>query len=682
MSSVLPVAAERSAASADTAKALDAATERSSHRPDIEGLRGIAVLSVLAVHSFPHWVKGGFIGVDIFFVLSGFLISGILFQSLEAGRFSYVEFYTRRILRIFPALCLVLFACLLFSAAYTVPGEARTIGKHIAAGAVFISNFVLWKESGYFDLSSEAKPLLHLWSLGIEEQFYIVWPVAVVLMFRFKRWAPWILCVALLSSFVCNLVFVAAKPSATFFLPVSRFWELMVGALLAYLSRYRRGGPVNWLAQHLPAASWLRHRLADVFAVIGLSMLVAALCLIDKSAAFPGWWALLPTWGTFALLAAGPAAAVNRRILAQPVLRFYGAISYPLYLWHWPLFSFPVVLGIALTNEVRVMILIGSVALAALTYELIEKPIRSGRSGPHTPLVLCALLCAVGLGGLAMKQTDGFLDAYPDSVRGVAATEFRFDYSDYRVDQCMTRLHQGPEVFSADCVERGDTSRRLVFLWGDSHAASLYPGLAELIAHDEPGHRLAQYTAAACPPLLATPSSANKHCERTNKHILERIAAERPATVVLAGHWALYGTSPDEVGAHMSSLRDTVRHLRSLGVQRVVVFGHLPTWTIPQPSALMRQWRETGSIPERTYAHIKPVSLSYDKVVAAAVAGTGAVFVSPIGLLCDAVGCQVSTNEQGVFHALTNDDCHLTAQGSRVLVQRSRAALFSLSREP
>ena len=159
MSSVLPLAGDRPGLPTEHASSTPASLSHAAHRPDIDGLRGIAVLSVLAVHSFPQWVQAGFIGVDIFFVLSGFLITGILIQSLEAGRFSYADFYARRTRRIFPALCLVLFACLVFSALYTFPAQARVIGKHVGAGALFISNFVLWQESGYFDVSSEAKPL-------------------------------------------------------------------------------------------------------------------------------------------------------------------------------------------------------------------------------------------------------------------------------------------------------------------------------------------------------------------------------------------------------------------------------------------------------------------------------------------------------------------------------------------
>ena len=157
---------------------------RLAHRVDIDGLRGIAVLSVLAVHAFPEQVTGGFIGVDIFFVLSGYLISSIICRSLEAGQFSFLDFYARRVRRIFPALCTVLLACLAFGAVFTLPSEARQLGRHVAASSLFASNIALWLEAGYFDSASEWKPLLHLWSLGIEEQFYIFWPLAAALLFR------------------------------------------------------------------------------------------------------------------------------------------------------------------------------------------------------------------------------------------------------------------------------------------------------------------------------------------------------------------------------------------------------------------------------------------------------------------------------------------------------------------
>ncbi len=676
MSSVAPVPADQTILPTSDATTVYASHSQAGYRTDIEGLRGIAVLSVLAVHSFPQWIKGGFIGVDIFFVLSGFLITGILFRSLEAGRFSYIDFYTRRVRRIFPSLCLVLLACLVFSALYTFPSESRLLGTHVGAGALFMSNIALWKEAGYFDVASEAKPLLHLWSLGIEEQFYLVWPVAAAFLFKRRRWALRVICATLLVSFLLNVAFVADKPTATFFLPPTRFWELMVGALLACLTLHHGGGPVEWVRQRLRAGSWLHRGLADGFAGTGLVMLFVAMWLVDKTDHFPGWWALLPTMGTFALLSAGPGAWINRHVLSQPILRFYGAISYPLYLWHWPLLSFPVVMGIPLSNEVRVMILIGSVVLAALTCELLEKPIRHARTR-HTPLALCALLSVIGLCGLVLKQTDGLLNTYPESMRSLAASEFRFDYSEYRVGKCMLRLEQGPESFSSDCIDRRGTERDLVFLWGDSHAASLYPGLAHLVRNVGSERRLAQYTAARCPPLLVAPLRSSTHCDLINKYALERIAVERPATVVLAGHWSFYGTDPAASRTQMAGLRDTVRKLKQIGVQRVVVFGNLPTWNLPQPRVLLMQWNQSRSVPERTYSHINRSSIEADRRVELAMAGTGATFVSPIATFCDSSGCLVSVKHEGAFQPVSYDDSHLSAFGSMILAKMNRAAVFN-----
>ena len=673
MSSVPPARSSRLVAAADTPTALAA---QLVHRPDIEGLRGIAVLSVLAVHCFPAWVHGGFVGVDIFFVLSGFLITTILLRSLEAGRFTYRDFYAQRIKRIFPALCLVLSACLLFSALFTFPSDSRQIGWHVGAGALFVSNFALWTEAGYFDSASETKPLLHLWSLGIEEQFYVVWPLALSLCFKYRWRALPLIGASLLASFALNVFFVADRPTATFFLPATRFWELMIGALLAGLQRRQIESPGAWLTHRFPSLSRLRCRVPDILAFTGTAMLAIALLLIERTQLFPGWWALLPTTGTCMLLAAGPNAWVNRHVLAQPILRFYGTISYPLYLWHWPLLSFPLLLGIALTNEVRVMILIASVVLAALTYELLEKPVRFGSRAPRTPVALCVVLAAIGACGWILNQTDGLIETYPHSVRSLARAEFGARYEEYRMGTCLLRLEQGPEGFADSCVERREIGQRQVFLWGDSHAASLYPGLKSLLDDDHAGPRLAQFTASRCPPLLSVAAQLSRQCERVNAFVLDRIAAQRPATVVLAGYWSLYGRDSAQVNVNMASLRETVRHLRAMGVQRVVVFGHMPTWTIGQPRVALKEWARSRTVPQRSDDYLDRDSLTMDSVVERALAGTGAVFVSPIAQLCNRSGCLVSTQRHGEFQAVMFDESHLTATGSQYLIRASAAMLL------
>jgi peptidoglycan/LPS O-acetylase OafA/YrhL len=202
------------------------------YRPDIDGLRAIAVLAVLGFHAFPRLCAGGFVGVDIFFVISGYLISSIIFEEVATGRFTYAGFYARRIRRIFPSLVTVLIAVLIVGFFLDFSTQFARLGTHVAAGAAFLSNFVLWREAGYFDIDAAYKPLLHLWSLGVEEQFYIVWPLMIAALSG--RRILWVVAAVLLVSFTTNIVIVRSHPTAAFFLPATRFWELMIGSLLAY----------------------------------------------------------------------------------------------------------------------------------------------------------------------------------------------------------------------------------------------------------------------------------------------------------------------------------------------------------------------------------------------------------------------------------------------------------------
>ena len=295
--------------------------------PDIDGLRAIAVLSVVGYHASPLWFKGGFIGVDIFFVISGFLISTIIFENLRGGTFSLVDFYGRRIDRIFPALIIVLTACFVAGWLLLLPDEYKQLGRHIAGGAGFVSNFILWNESGYFDNAASTKPLLHLWSLGIEEQFYIVWPVFLWALWKGNlNWLAAVLTLAAVS-FVLNVRDVHSDPVAAFYSPQTRFWELLVGSSLAYLTLYEgetirafRRRCESLIGQPSFADLSDRHQLRNVQALLGMAAIISGVVLITRDSPFPGTWALLPTFGAALVIAAGSKAWFNRAILANPVL--------------------------------------------------------------------------------------------------------------------------------------------------------------------------------------------------------------------------------------------------------------------------------------------------------------------------------------------------------------------------
>jgi peptidoglycan/LPS O-acetylase OafA/YrhL len=321
------------------------------YRSDIDGLRAVAVLSVVGYHAVKNLMPGGFIGVDIFFVISGFLISTILFENLERGTFSFVEFYARRVKRIFPALVIVLLAVYAFGWFALLSEEYMQLGKHMAAGASFVSNLVLWSEARYFDNLSETKPLLHLWSLGVEEQFYVVWPLILWFVWLlWKRPAALLFTVIVIASFsfLLNLNATSNNVVAAFYSAQTRFWELLSGSLLAWLSLYRPNTRFElyrltklriFPASH-PRAEQIRKIAVNLTSIIGVGLIFLGLTYIHAYFSFPGAWAVFPVLGAALLIFAGPQAWFNQVVLSNPIAKWFGLISFPLYLWHWPLLSF------------------------------------------------------------------------------------------------------------------------------------------------------------------------------------------------------------------------------------------------------------------------------------------------------------------------------------------------------
>jgi len=386
------------------------------YRPDIDGLRAIAILGVVAFHAFPDLLKGGFTGVDIFFVISGFLITTIIFDNLEKGTFSFSEFYARRIRRIFPALIFVLLVCFIFAWLVLLGDELNQLSKHIAASAAFISNFVLWNEAGYFDTSSETKPLLHLWSLAIEEQFYIVWPLLLWLTWKLKINFLIIITIVTFFSFILNIIGVNHDPVATFYSPQTRFWELLCGALLSWLYLYKKEALLN-IKNNIDNFFYRlmqAHRkegaspFSNILSCTGLFLLIYGFWKINEELNFPGTWALLPVVGTMLIISAGVNAWLNRIFLSNKILVWFGLISYPLYLWHWPILS----LGRIINHETpsikfRLIAIIVSVFFSWITVKLIEKPFRFGNSKVTKKVIaLCTMLFALGTSGFIASNLD------------------------------------------------------------------------------------------------------------------------------------------------------------------------------------------------------------------------------------------------------------------------------------
>lgn len=479
-------------------KILSATKEHNYHpnyRPDIDGLRAIAILSVVIFHAFPASIRGGFVGVDIFFVISGFLISSIIFKSLQRDDFGFAEFYAHRVKRIFPALIIVLSASYIFGWFALMPDEFKQLGKHIAAGVGFVQNFVLWKEAGYFDTASELKPLMHLWSLAIEEQFYLFYPLLIWGAWRLGLHITFSIIVALgLLSFGLNIHGTGVDTVKTFFLPHTRFWELLVGAVLAYIELFKRIQLVALMKRctFVPQSDSV---LNNLLASIGLLLIVSSVIGLSKELSFPGWWALPPVIGSFLLIFAGHATWVNRKILANRPMILIGLISYPLYLWHWPILSFErIIESGAVSNSFRVAAIGLSILLAWITYKVIERPFRFGRKTWKKTAALCVLSILIGSVGYNTFVRNGLSFRVNKQLQG-SLDDISWPENLLRESSCMIANPFMNHANNAFCQGNVETSS--VLLTGDSHSNSLYPGLAEVY----PG-KILNLAGSACLPFF------------------------------------------------------------------------------------------------------------------------------------------------------------------------------------
>ena len=511
-----------------------------TYRRDIDGLRAIAVLSVLAFHAAPLWMPGGFAGVDIFFVISGYLISSIVLQSLARGTFSVADFYVRRIKRIFPALILMLATVFTVGWFVLYPDEHQQLGKHIVAGVGFVSNVILWRESGYFDAEAELKPLLHLWSLGIEEQFYILWPLLLAFTWRWRsiQW-PLILGIAMVS-FLLNLLRAAGHPEATFYLPFTRIWELLIGCTLAYAQRFRADELARWQAKlFFSRESVPDARSRNLQAATGLALLAVALSLLDRHRIFPGWWAVFPTVGAFLLIAAGPDTWVSRVLLGNRVMVAIGLISYPLYLWHWPLLSFTRIISpgtpaAALIGGAVVL----AFAFATLTYRFVERPIRSYRHGTRIAIPLAATAAVLGLFGLVT------------SLSILQPRSAAFDVAKY-LRPGTERPFPGPNmrqifVQSGKLLAQGSAQRQILFI-GDSNIEQYYPRLDWLLTRNpEAARSIVFASSGGCVPIPHVTENHHPGCANVLERGLEYANQPDVETIVVGAAWYAYFVEPED----------------------------------------------------------------------------------------------------------------------------------------
>ena len=505
-------------------------THSAAYRPDIDGLRAIAVMMVIGFHAFPSIFKGGFVGVDIFFVISGYLISTILLRSLSQQTFSLTQFYRNRIKRIFPALLIVLIFCLIAGWYLLTAVEFKQLGKHVAAGSVFISNIIYMGERGYFDTASDTKPLLHLWSLAVEEQFYIVLPLLLWCLYKTKNKALEVVALIALCSFLLAL-FATSDSTVRFYSPQTRFWELLLGTIIAcYQHCATTEQNLNGRVAQL-VFGWV-NKWANFFSMFGIALIVISMAVINRQQTTPGVWTLIPTIGTSLLIIVGMKGWFNRTILSSRVFVAIGLISYPLYLWHWPLLVLnTIVEGTRPSVAHRLIAIALTFVLSIATYFLIERPIRFGRKENLKTILLIALMVCIGGCGYVIYREGGYAErTFAQQFKNVSEA-----IEDWESDAGLINV-----TYQGQSVSANSTQPPEILFDGDSHIEQFLPRIVQLTAQQRFPPSIF-VLGAGCPLIPYVFESNLTWCQNT----LSRVMAVTEQTgsikkVVIGGCWNCY----------------------------------------------------------------------------------------------------------------------------------------------
>jgi peptidoglycan/LPS O-acetylase OafA/YrhL len=624
------------------------------YRPDIDGLRALAIISVVVFHAFPRWMPGGFVGVDVFFVISGYLISLIVFKSLENNEFSFVEFYSHRIRRIFPALVLVVVAAYAAGWFILLSEEFKQLGKHIAAGLGFAENVILWKEAGYFDVKTELKPLMHLWSLAVEEQFYLFYPFLIWMLWKSRINVLASIVLLGIISFALNAKGVNDDVVKTFFAPQTRFWELMVGAAIAYVNGFK----VQW---RFLGGQERRPLLAGILAAIGLLLIGVSIAAYSRTVLYPGVRAMAPVFGAALLIFAGPQAWINRKFLSCRPLVWVGLISYPLYLWHWVLLSFlRIIQGEEAGQAARMIAVALSVLLSWLTFKLIERPLRFGECRRTKTAVLLMLAALLGLVGYVTYLKDGLTfrrDAqFQDSRNGDTG---HLKYHKYIAEKYFlcTPGEIAAEALKWDiytrCMQSKSSDKIDIALVGDSHAEHLFIGMAEAL----PDKNIVFYIKGSA-PFVDNPEFRNIYHSVAGNHDIK--------TVILTMHWvARHGEVPKESTLD-AELTKAVDALSAAG-KKVYITEDVPVFPFdPQKCKGSRRFTKNAVCTMPRMAAKSQENVYHDSLMKV-VENRPSVKLLPLAkYLCDEESCSMTKDNSVLYR----DPNHLNIIGSTLVGRR------------
>ncbi len=626
------------------------------YRREIDGLRALAVLVVIFFHAGFETFSGGFVGVDIFFVISGYLITTIILAELEQGKFSIVNFYERRARRILPALFLVMLVCIPFAWCWLLPSDMKDFSESVLAVSVFASNILFWRESGYFDLAAELKPLLHTWSLAVEEQYYVLFPLFLMLFWKSgKRWILVTLGLVFCASLAVAQWAAYATPTPAFYLLPTRGWELLMGAFAAfYLLQSNRKNFGKGLRD---LAGWL-----------GVALILYAVFAYSNATPFPGFYALVPTLGTVLIILFATQQTSVGRFVGNKAFVGMGLISYSAYLWHHPLFAFARYAGITGSDKEALFGLVAAtIALAFLTWKFVECPFRNktfvNKKSLFTFVFLGSFIFAAfgfyghtkngDLGQVSADQKkflDYFENDFPEwkyVVQNGLIEKYRDDCNFYDISKYMSGNHTivPVETISKSCFTKKFEISKVVFIWGDSHAQQLYYGLSKVLPND---FEVLQVASSGCAIDLHSPKNKGSYCEYSNWFAFDAVKKLKPEIVIVGQN------SRHDV----SRMEDVSAELKRVGVKNVIFTGPSPHWAPSLPAVVARM---LPNVPNRTFFGVDKGVLERDKKLISSTRNSiNFDYLSLIDYFCNKDGCLLHYEPNIAQSATSFDYGHLT----------------------
>lgn len=612
------------------------------YRREIDGLRALAVLPVIFFHAGFETFSGGFAGVDVFFVISGYLITTIIVAELEQDKFSIVDFYERRARRILPALFLVMLFCIPFAWFWLLPSDIKSFSQSLVAVSLFASNILFWHESGYFDTTAELKPLLHTWSLAVEEQFYVLFPLFLMLFWKLgKHFILVLLGLVFVTSFALAQWATYAEPSAAFYLLPTRSWELLVGVFTAFYSSKIKPNEFGNIAGEF--AGWL-----------GFSLIMYAFFSYSKATSFPGFYALVPTLGTALIIIFATQQTTIGKFVGNKFLVGIGMVSFSAYLWHQPLFAFAKYKGVeASDTKIFAMLSLVTLLFAYYSWRYVEVPFRGKSNFRRSQIFIFSLFFSLFFLtlGLIGNTEKVFKLRFDDELKYVLSFN-SYDYKNvYRQGECFLNPEQPYTDFKKFC--RSENHKDSILIWGDSHAAALSFGIRKHFSS------VSQYTASGCPPVLGVNFGWRPMCEAINKFVGQEIAVQKPRAVILHSNWLLYHEQDPAF-----SLRKTIDFIKEKSTDtKIFIVGGVPQYVPSLPIYMYNKQTILADNVRIASPVYEKIALIDDELNRLSLE-LGVRYFSSLDSFCGKDGCLVTSFFEGNRMLMAWDYGHLTSAGS------------------